>query len=155
MTNQVTPIILNINIPPDLNEAAAAALGTSIATFMAQFQGLGTAAGNHAAATARKPRAVADAPAGETDADYRARFRALVKATGTAYQLDGKDFPARGKLSQAWKDLIIEWEAETAKEPDDSPREDAEVIEDDEPTVEAVEAPAPEPVPNKGRKFRR
>lgn len=140
---------LNLNISfsdPETAAAFANALGSSAAAqeLLKVLSGSGTAAQNHRRNT---PKAVADAPAGETDKDLREWFKAHEQKTGTTYE---PTVPMRGKLSKEWREWIIALRAEVDGGTDqETPAEiTADVVVDSE---EEITEPAPEPE----RKFRR
>lgn len=157
MANQ--EIHLHIQIPPDINPEAAAALGKALGQY---FAGSGTAAQNHRSNMSKEPRAVADAAAGDTAADWRRRYVAWQGRHNGAVIHNPetkKDLPMRGALSQYWRDAILEAEAAEVKAAEGGTGDeylDVDVDEtvDAEPTVDAVTEGKPEKA-QKGRGFRR
>lgn len=124
------------------NPEVAQAHAKAVATFMAAFSGQGSAAQNHARATARAPRAVADAPEGSTDKDLRAWLIKADAEAGTETQIDGKPMPTKGRLPKVWRDVIIAARAEAEAETTD-PEEmlEAEVVEMEETPEPATDTP--------------
>ena len=124
------------------NPEVAQAHAKAVATFMAAFSGQGSAAQNHARSTARAPRAVADAPDGFTDKDLRTWLRDADAAAGTETQIDGKPMPTKGRLPNAWREMIIAARAEAEQETaDPEAMLDAEVVEVEETPAPAEKAP--------------
>lgn len=124
------------------NPEVAQAHAKAVATFMAAFSGQGSAAQNHARATARAPRAVADAPEGSTDKDLRKWLTEADAAAGTETQIDGKPMPVKGRLPKVWRDMIIAARAEAeAEETNPEDMLDAEVVEMEETPAPATKGP--------------
>lgn len=147
------PVVFNFNIQLQDAESAqafAAGMGPFLAAYMAEFQGAGTAAQNHARSTRRKPVAVEDAPAGMTDRDLRQWVKTYQEANDCEIQNEeGKTVPMTGKLSAAWRTYLIKLRAELeGEEKGEEPM--LEVTE-----VEVDETPAEPAAPARGGKFRR
>lgn len=145
-TNQPT---LNLNISfsdPETAAAFANALGSSTAAqeLLKLLSGSGSAAQNH---RRNAPKAVADAPAGETDKELREWVKAHQEATGETFE---PPVPMKGRLSKEWREWIIDLRAqvEGGTEQETPAEITADVVVDSEEEIT-------EPAPTQERKFRR
>lgn len=144
---------------PETAAAFAANFSQGAATLLSMLDGSGTAAQNHRKRAATAPKAVADAPDGETAADYRKRYVAWQSRNGGQVLTNPetkKDFPMRGALSPYWRDALREVLAAEVKKSgaidDTSEMVDGAVIEDDEAAVETPTAES-ETVATRRRQF--
>lgn len=143
MTNQDNRPVFNFNINFD-NPETATAFATAMGSFLSLLQGEGTAAQNHRRVASRAPRAVADAPAGETAKELRDWLKAYQAKTGTVLQIDGEELPTRGQLPKKWREAIVNLRAEVAKEEEGDGDSESDMLDGDVVETPPAEAPPAE-----------